>query len=405
VTGGRWPLLALLTVAYGLGAFGMLGVSPLSPSLVEGLGLSRLDVAFIVPAVYLPGLFFSLPAGHLADRLGVRPTFLGGLALAAVGLALAAAAPRFWLFLGCLVVAGTGWSVVNPVLGKAIVDLFPVRERGIAMGIKQMGLTVGGVISALVLPPIAAFLGWRIAVATCAVVMAVPALASWRRLAPLAVAPPVARESPATDEANPWWWLGRPALLVFFATGVALGMLQSAVLAYLPLYGVQVLGWGAVGAGVLAAAAQAGGAGARLGLGAASDRWLGGRRPPWLVLSSILGALVFAAYALAPVRAPVAAVVLAFVAGIGAHGWVGVYFVASAEAGGPRRSGLLSGVAFGAIVLGLLVGAPVFGVVLEARDSYAAAWAVFAALAALVAVVMALAGEAVHRECARARAG
>ena len=132
----RWLLLTLLTVAYGMGAFGMLGVSPLAPSLVDGLRLSRLDVAFIVPSVYLGGLFFSLPAGHLADRWGVRPTFLGGLSLGAGGLALAAAAPRFSMFLGCLFLAGVGWSVVNPVLGKAIVDLFPVRERGIAMGIK-----------------------------------------------------------------------------------------------------------------------------------------------------------------------------------------------------------------------------------------------------------------------------
>src|SRR4029450_10736587 len=105
----------------------------------------------------------------------------------------------------------------------------------------------------------------------------------------------------------------------------------------LPLYGVQALGWSAVAAGALVAVAQAGGAVARLALGAASDRWLGGRRPPWLVLSSLLGALVFGAYALAPARSPLAAFTLAFVAGIGAHGWVGVYFIASAEAGGPRR--------------------------------------------------------------------
>jgi ACS family hexuronate transporter-like MFS transporter len=382
----------------------MLGVSPLTPSLVEGFRLSRFDVAFIVPCVYLPGLFFSLPAGHLADRLGVRPTFLGGLTLAAAGLALAAATPGFWLFLACLIVAGTGWSVVNPVLGKAIVDLFPVRERGIAMGIKQMGLTVGGVISALALPPIAAWLGWRAAVATCALVIALPAVSSWRPLAPLADSRAVGTADAAADD-DAWWWLRRPALLVFFATGIALGMLQSAVLAYLPLYGVQALGWNAVAAGALVAVAQAGGAVARLALGAASDRWLGGRRTPWLVLSSLLGALVFAAYALAPVRSSLAAFTLAFVVGIGAHGWVGVYFIASAEAGGPRRAGLLSGVAFGVIVVGLLVGAPVFGAVLVSRDSYGAAWAVFAALAALIALVMAAAGEAIHRECRRAREG
>src|SRR3990172_1755016 len=61
---------------------------------------------------------------------------------------------------------------------------------------------------------------------------------------------------------------------------------------------------------------------------------------------------------------------LAFAAGVGAHGWVGIYFIASAEAGGPRQSGLLSGVAFAAIVVGLLLGAPLFGVVLQGRDSY-----------------------------------
>jgi predicted MFS family arabinose efflux permease len=388
-----------------MGAFGILGVSPLVPSLVAGLGITRLDVAFIVPSVYLGGLLFSLPAGHMADRWGVRPTFLGGLAVGAAGLALAAGAPRFGLFLGCIFLAGVGWSVVNPVLGKAIVDLFPVRERGVAMGIKQMGLTLGGVISALVLPPIAAALGWRAAVAACAVVMAVPALASWPLLAPLAAARRASAAGPGAAPAGSWWWLGRPALLTLFGAGIMLGMLQSAVLSYLPLYGVEVLGFTAIAAGALVAAAQAGGAAARLGLGAASDRWLDGRRPPWLILSSLIAAVIFTTYAVAPMPQPAVAAALAFAAGVGAHGWVGIYFIASAEAGGPRQSGLLSGVSFAAIVVGLLLGAPLFGVVLQASDSYKAAWAVFAALSALVALLMALAGGAIHRECERARGG
>ena len=102
---------------------------------------------------------------------------------------------------------------------------------------------------------------------------------------------------------------------------------------------------------------------------------------------------------------PLVAATLAFAAGIGAHGWVGIYFIASAEAGGPRQSGLLSGVSFAAIVVGLLLGAPLFGAVLEASDSYAAAWGLFAALSLLVAAVMALLGGAIHRECVRARDG
>src|SRR5215471_13787421 len=289
------------------------------------------------------------------------------------------------------------WSTPSSARPSWISSL---RERGIAMGIKQMGLTVGGIISALTLPPIASALGWRTAVATCAVVMGAPALASWPFLSPLARMRTTGSDGAA---GNHWWWLRRPPLLALFAAGLVLGMVQSALLAYLPLYGVQVLGLTAVAAGALVAAAQAGGAVARLGLGAASDRWLGGRRPPWLVVSSLIGTSVFVVYAVAPLPRAMATALLAFAAGIGAHGWVGIYFIASAEAGGARQSGLLNGVSFAAIVVGLLLGAPLFGSVLEASDSYSAAWGTFAGLCAAVATVMALLGGEIHSECARAR--
>jgi len=393
----------VLTSAYGLGAFGMLGVSPLSPALMQGFALSRFEVAFIVPSVYVGGLLFSLPGGHLADQWGVRPTLLGALALGGIGLLAAALAPHFVVFLLCLVIAGSGWSVVNPVLGKAIVDLFSLTERGIAMGIKQMGLTLGGGVSALVLPAIAVRWGWRVAVAVCAVAMTAPVVFAWLPLRALARP---RDETPEGDGVRmDWWWTRRPALLVLFAAGVVLGMLQSAVLAYLPVFSVQALGFSPVGAGVLIAAAQIGGAVARLGLGIASDRWSSGRRPPWLMLTSVLGAITFLVYAWAPTAEPVPAALLAFVAGIGAHGWVGIYFIISAEAGGAGRSGLLSGVSFAAIVVGLLSGAPLFGTILQLFDSYAAAWAVFAALSAVVAVVVAVFGAAIHRESQSSYAG
>jgi len=400
----RWLLLTILTTSYGAGAFGMLGISPLSPSLVDGFGLTRLQVAFIIPSIYLGGLLFSLPAGRLADRLGVRPTLLGGLALGAAGLVVGAASPAFPVFLFCLFVAGVGWSVVNPALGKAIMDLFPVRERGIAMGIKQMGLTLGGVVSALVLPPIAVTLGWRAAIATCGLVVALPVALTWRPLGALEHGAPAATQAaidPHGVETGGWSWARRPALLVFFTSGVVLGMVQAAVLSYLPLYTIQALGFDKIGAGLLVACSQAGGAVSRLALGAASDRWLAGQRSVWLALTGALGAAIFAAYAAWPVSVPLVAGALAFATGIGAYGWVGIFFVISAEVGGPRQAGLLSGVAFASIVVGLLVGPSVFGLLLESWDSYAVPWAAFAALSALVTVTMLLAGAAIDRERGR----
>lgn len=394
----RWRLLTILTVSYGAGAFGMLGISPLSPSLVEGLELTRFQVAFLVPSIYLSGLLFSLPGGRLADRLGVRPSFLGGLAVAAIGLLAAAVAPGFLAFLFCLFVAGSGWSVVNPALGKAIMDVFPVSERGIAMGVKQMGLTLGGLVAALALPAIAATLGWRYAVGACSVIVAVPVALGWRPLAALNAGARGVSTARVGEAASSWWWARRPALVIFFATGFVLGMVQGAVLSYLPLFTIQGLGFDKIGAGLLVAASQAGGAVSRLALGAASDRWAAGRRSLWLAFTGAVGAAIFSVYAVWPATSAGLAGMLAFATGVGAYGWVGIFFVISVEAGGRDQAGLLSGVAFAAIVLGLLVGPPIFGLLLEGFDSYAIAWAVFAVLSGLVAFISLLAGPAIDRE-------
>jgi MFS family permease len=403
VSSGRWTLLAILTTSYGAGAFGMLGLSPLSPSLVDGFGLTRLQVAFIVPSIYFGGLLFSLPGGHLADRIGVRSSFFGGLALGAAGLLAGSLCSAFPLFLGCLVLAGVGWSIVNPSLGKAIVDLFPVRERGIAMGIKQMGLTLGGVAAALALPPIASSFGWRIAIGACSAVVALPVALAWRSLGAVGAGRPIAGPgAPAIGAGrDAWWWARRPALLVFFGAGLALGMAQGAVLSYLPLFTIQALGFDKIGAGLLVACSQAGGAASRLALGAASDRWLVDRRSVWLASTAAIGACLFGAYAGWPVGTPTAAGLLAFATGVGAYGWVGIFFVISAEAGGPRQAGLLSGVAFAAIVVGLLAGAPAFGLLLEAWDSYAVAWGCFAGLSSLVALTIVVTGARVDAESRR----
>lgn len=53
------------------------------------------DRAPVTGGGYLAGLLFSLPGGRLADRLGVRPALLGGLAVGAIGLFASALAPSF----------------------------------------------------------------------------------------------------------------------------------------------------------------------------------------------------------------------------------------------------------------------------------------------------------------------
>ena len=392
-----WLVLALVTVAHALGALSVLSLAPLSPFLLDALQLSRAQVGLFLPAVYLGGVLMSLPAGWLTDRLGVRLTLAGGLLLIGVLVVAASWMRTLPTLLGALVVAGFGFSVLNPSTGKAVVEWFPPRGRGLAMGIKQTGLTLGGLTGALALPPMALALGWRDALAAAggvSIVAGALVLAVYRRPA-----------APAAATATTWPRLGelsvfmrRPGVIVVFLSGLALSTAQSSVLAYLTLYAKETFAVSAVAAGQVLALAQLGGTAARLAWGAASDRFFGGRRRPGVVASALVGATAYAVFALGPDLPRPAIVPLAFVAGAGAFGWVGLYFALVAEIGGARYAGLLTGVAVAFAWSGVLVGPPLFGLLVGLTGSYTWPWLTLAIVATLVAITLPQLKPLVQRE-------
>lgn len=382
-----WIALALATLAHALGSFSALAVAPLTPFLVDALHLTRAQVGLVLPAAYLGGVVMSLPAGWLTDRAGVRATLAAGLVLIGVMVSLASLAETLGGLLGCLVGAGFGFSVLNPATGKAVLDWFPPRRRGVAMGIKQTGLTLGGVGGALLLPPIAAASDWRHALLVAGVTSVACALVviiayPRRRLARV----PVAAERGRLGELPQF--LRRPGVLVVLACGFALSMTQSSLLAYVTLYGREVLGLTAVEAARLLALAQVGGTTSRLLWGMVSDRFFQSRRRPGIVVSAGIAVASFALLAMGPwLPIPMIALV-AFAAGAAAFGWVGLYFTLVAELGGARYAGLLTGVAVMFSWSGVLVGPPVFGAIVHATGGWPAPWLVLAAIAVVVAVIL-----------------
>lgn len=383
----RWAALTLITLAHALGSFSVLAVAPLSPFLLDALQLSRAQVGLFLPAIYLGGVLMSLPAGWLTDRFGVRLALGLGQGLTGVSIGLAALSPDLPALLGLLFLGGLGWSALNPATGKAILDWFPPQERGLAMGIKQTGFTMGGIAAALTLPPLTVLRGWRWAMATAAGASLLSAglVGGAYRTPP---GRPTAAPSGAPRLPELGTFLLRPGLLVLFGSGLALSTVQSSVLSYLVLYAKEALGSSAVGAGRLLALAQAGGAAGRVGWGIVSDRLFGGRRRPGLVLTALIGAGAYVLFSASGFAGDLTAA-LAAVAGVGAFGWVGLYFALVAEVGGSRYAGLLTGVAVAFAWSGVLVGPPIFGLVLDATGSYRLPWLILSAEALLVAVALA----------------
>jgi sugar phosphate permease len=385
---GRWTVLALVTLAYGFSALAALAVAPLAPFLLESLQLSRAQVGLLLPAVYLGGVVMALPAGWLSDRLGVRATLVLGQALTGGMVMVAALAPGLPALLICLIVSGFGFSVANPATGKAVVEWFPQHERGAAMGIKQTGLTLGGIGAALLLPPIAERLGWPeaflVAGALC-VLSCVAVAALYRR--PLAGSSAPMAPRPALPEVAAF--LRRRGVLVLFVSGLALSVVQSALLAYLTLFAKETFAVSAVAAGQLLALAQAGGTLSRLAWGFVSDRYFGSRRRPGVVMTALTGAAALGLLALGPALPAPLIPALALVAGFGAFGWIGLYFALVAEIGGPAHAGVLTGVAVAFAWSGVMLGPALFGLLLELSNGYTVPWLFVAAIAVVVAVALA----------------
>lgn len=383
----RWAALTLITLAHALGAFSILSVAPLSPFLLDSFQLSRAQAGLFLPAIYLGGVLLSLPAGWLTDRFGVRLTLVLGQGLTGAMVGLAALSPVFPALLGLLFLGGFGWSVLNPATGKAVLDWFPPRERGLAMGIKQTGLTLGGIAAALLLPPLTLEVGWRRALAGAAAASLLSAaLVGVAYRTPPSGLVEAPTERPRLAEIGPF--LLRPGLLVLFGCGLALSMVQSSVLAYLVLYAKEALGSSVVEAGRLLALAQAGGAAGRLGWGVISDRLFGGRRRPGLIVTALIGAGAYILFSLGGVAGALVAL-LAAIAGAGAFGWVGLYLALVAEVGGRKYAGFLTGIAVAFAWSGVLVGPPIFGLILDATGSYRLPWLLLSTEALLVAAALA----------------
>jgi sugar phosphate permease len=204
----RWVVLGV--GATGAGAFAALrmGLPALGPALREEFGLSLAQVGLAFTAVSAGVALTLIPWGVLADRAGERGVLAGGLAGTSLALAGAAFAPTFAVLLLGILLAGMAGASATGASGRAVMGWFGRSERGLALGIRQMALPLGGALSSFALPALVGAGGLRAALLALAglTLTAAVAAAVWLRDAPaLGTDSPAARlrRRPAAAHARP----------------------------------------------------------------------------------------------------------------------------------------------------------------------------------------------------------
>ena len=103
-------------------------------------------------AEWIGALVTMLPWGIAADRFGERVVLALGLSACSLFLVGAAYAPDFASLVVLLALAGGAGASVNSASGRAVMHWFDADERGLALGVRQTAVPLGGLIAALAIP-------------------------------------------------------------------------------------------------------------------------------------------------------------------------------------------------------------------------------------------------------------
>ncbi|MCP5366981.1 MAG: MFS transporter [Hyphomicrobiales bacterium] len=374
--------LLLMTLAMQtLATMAVFSLPTAAPEIARDLGIDAALVGFFVSAVYAVGIGSAVLSPSFIHRYGavrvgqfVMVVVLGMLALAGAG--------SLPLMVLSAVVLGIGYGATAPVSTHLLVPNTPPAMLNFVLSLRQIGVPLGGVLAALVVPPLALALDWNWAL--------------WLQLVPAAALLAVmqrdrrrldAGRDPAARVAG--LHLLRPlgllrdngevrglAFACFFYAGI-----QLCFIAFMVVHLTTVVGLGLVAAGQALAAYQVSGVLSRPVWGWIADRWVSARRLLALQGLVMAGAALAAGW-FAP-GWPLAAVWgVAIVAGATASGFTGIAYGEFARAGGAQRTEATA-VGSAAMFAGVMILPSAFSAAIAAGLGYPLAYAAAAVLAAV----------------------
>src|SRR5581483_9822293 len=159
----RWVILAAGTLAQASFSALSVGLPALAPALRSHYRLSLGETGVVLGAVGIGMLFTLLPWGFLADRINEQLVIAVGLVLAAGSLVFAGSTTAYRPLVGALVATGAFGPSVNAASGRAVMGWFPADQRGLALGVRQTAIPIGGAAAAAALPWLADAGGTKLA--------------------------------------------------------------------------------------------------------------------------------------------------------------------------------------------------------------------------------------------------
>ena len=357
----------------------------------EGFNVSLGVTGLTVTAMMLGYTALLFVTGAATDAFGERPLLVYGLLALAAGMAFVALSPSFPVLLVSLLFVGFAYATAMPATNRASINVAPPGREALAMNVKQVGVTGGSAVAAILITRMATTdaaailrfvrFDWQAAFLAAAVLAVIVAgITAWRY-----EGKPASGQLSTPDVRS---LLDDPSYRGLLLSGLLVGSAVFTTTSYVvPHVTDSVAATAGVGGAILATTQLTGSAGRLLG-GEIADRIPGTAvRGPALVLAgqSALAAVGFVGVVLSGGETATW-VAFGFV-GIFVLGFPGVYYATMTAMVDDDEVGAATAGGQTALNTGGLIAPPIFGSVAE-TVGYDAGWTGLAVLSAIAAVAV-----------------
>ncbi len=377
-TGNPWVnRLPALILSHTVGTVNIVSVMAMAPLISLRLDLSAAEFGAFISAYYAAQSFGSVPAGAVTDRIGVGRTLVAAHVLMCMAAVTLAVADGYFQCLLAMFLMGLGYSLSNPSTARGVLDWFPKKRRGTAMGLKQVGVPIGGVIAAGN-GALAASIDWQSIMWGVAALIALNGIFCLSLIRFHVPAPLDQRKS---IMANMSTLLGDWNFNLYAIVNGFLNVGQTNFFGFLTLFMTSTLRTSQEVAGLAIGLAQTASAVARIGWGVICDRYYPNRRAFLLAMICGVAGVFLGLLALIGPGTPLWIILFVILAlGMTIASFAPIAQAVVVESVEPRLAGSAIGVNMLGVHIGGTVGPIIFGWVVDNWGGYGAAWVVTSAI-------------------------
>lgn len=365
----KWIILFIATLSQTCSTFVTYGMGPLATFYQKEYDLSQFETGLVVSAVNIGPIFSMLIFGNLMDKYGEKWIVGLGSILLGLNVLLAYGVENYYLLLVILMFVGIWYGTAQTGGSSAIVRWFPKENRGLAMGIRQTGIPLGGAFASMSLP----FFFYKYGLSSAVLIQSILAI-----LGGIIFLIFYKNRSTEKDVNEKYTFLeklnnikNRFDLYPVFLIGITMISLQLIIIAHLMSYLNNALKISLSVSGTLLSVALIGGMIGRVILAWISDQLFNGNRSKPLQITIGCTFLTIICFIYLPVHIPLWSTgIFCFVLGFLGIGWYSLFIVLVTEKTNPNFIGLTVSLALTLNQFFIVIAPSLFGLLVDSFNGY-----------------------------------